>query len=158
MDQVLDVLGEDGDLKQQESIKNIEALGGGLLVVVVQALLKDVDHVRDKLGKHGNLILLILLDKVANLTQGLNGCDTNDLGLRVNDGAAEEFEKLAQVVREGISHLEDGIDDINSDLAVTSGGTGRALEQEGDQLGPGAGGNLDSSHGGNDTGSCMARQ
>jgi len=152
LDQVLDMLGENWDLEQQEGIKDIEALGSRLLVAVVEALLKDVDHVGDELGEHSNLVLLIFLDKIGHLAQSLDGGDADDLGLGVLDGAAEQFQELTQVVGKGVGDLEDGVDDIDTNLTVSSVGAVGALEQEGKELIPGVGGNLNSSDSGNNTG------
>ena len=153
LDQVLDMLGENGDLEQQEGIKDIEALGSRLLVAVVEALLKDVDHMGDELREHGNLILLVLVNEISHLAQSLDGGGADDLRLGIDNSTAEQLQELAKVLSKGIGDLEDGVDEVDTGLAMTSVGAGRALEQEGEELVPGVFGNFDSSNSGNDTSS-----
>ncbi|KAI3483200.1 hypothetical protein L1887_53980 [Cichorium endivia] len=138
VDELCDVVGDDGHLEHADLFKHVEDLADAVLVALLEALVEHADHLGHG-GLHGGEVCRgVALEVLGDLAEG--------------HGRWCLVEGLA-AVDEG---LEDGVEDEERDLPV--GGVGRVggVEEEGEEVGPRAEGQLTLGDLGDDAGDGVA--
>ena len=130
--------GKEGRLVREETVEDVKGLHGVLLVVVLDGLLEDLDHAGDGvLEALQGLDVLIGVEDHDELGEGQHGVGADLDGLGVLDGLVEQLKHLRHVLLEGVGRgLEQGVDDVDTDLTVPRNVAGGSLLEHARQLTP----------------------
>lgn len=129
---------EQGRFAAEQSLEDLERLHGVLLIALIDGLLENSNHGRDRLleGIEG-LGILLGLEEHGHTAQTDQGIDPDIGALWVLDGLAEEAVEVGLLAGERVaSLLKCGPDDECSHLPVSCSGAGRSLVQVTRQISP----------------------
>lgn len=156
VDELSNVVRDDGHLEHADLLEHIEDLSDTVLVALLETLVEDTDHLGHG-GLHGSEIGRgIALEILGDLAEGADGGDADLDALGILEALGKELHDLGEMLVERLAAvdegLEDGVEDEERDLAVGSVGRVGGLEEERQESGPRAGGELALGDLGDDTG------